>query len=793
MATYVGSNYRRKEDYRLLTGKSEFVADMKLHGMLEVAFVRSMHAHAEIAVDGTEALKMPGVHAVLTARDLAGVVGPLNPLEEFRLPQDLIDTIHPVLLPCPEDILAVDKVVYAGQPIAMVIAENRYLAEDAAARVLVKYTPLPVLADPFRAREPGAPPIHPAMGSNVQASLHVEVGDVERGMAEADCLLKRRFVVPRVTANPLETRGVLADYDRRSDSLTVWTSTQVTFMVRSNIAKLLDIPEEKVRVVAPDVGGGFGTKGGVYPEEIAIAYAARRLGRPVKWIEDRMEHMQSCRQSRDQVHEVEVAFNRDGRILALKDEFVVDSGAYNPLLVTCPYNTVAHMRGMFKIPNFAIAGACVITNKTPSIAYRGAGRPEAVFVMDRLIQIISRELGLDPVEVMEVNLIRPEEMPYDQGMYYRDGTKLVYDSGDYPATLHHALELAEYDRYRALQRERRSEGEYIGIGISSYIEGTGIGPFEGAVIRVDATGQIVAYIGSTPHGQSHETTLSQICADEFGVSPEQVTVRAGDTSLLPYGVGTFASRGAVTAGSAVQVASQKLREKMMRIASHTLEIPVEDLEMRDGKVFARQMPGRSMSFRDIARAARPGPNPARPADLEPGVEATHYFVPPSVTYSGGVHVAVVRLDKDTGQIDIIRYVVVHDCGRVLNPMVVDGQIQGGVAQGLGEAMYEQIVHDEQGQLLTGTYMDYLQPTAMEVPDVIQGHSTFLSTRNAMGVKGVGEGGAISPPAAIANAVSDALSMIGIEVNEVPVTPVKVLQYCREADARMRLAAAEGAR
>lgn len=784
MSKYVGQSYQRKEDYRLLTGKSEFVADMRLVNMAEATIIRSTHAHALIKdIDTQKAIKLDGVFAVITAKDIQAEVSQLPPLSEFTLPQNLIDKIQPEIKPCPEDILANEKVVYVGQPVVVVIAENRYIAEDAASLVKIEYESLPVVSNPRDAIKDDATLIHSNLGSNIQASYHLKNGDIEEVFENADYIIEETIKTPRVSANPIETRGVVASFNRREEYLQVWSSTQVTYMVRSYLSQLLNIVENNVRVVAPDVGGGFGAKCAVYPEEIIIPYLSMKLERPIRWVEDRIEHLLSTRHARDQVHDVKVAYSKDGTILAINDSFLLDNGAFNPLVLTCAYNTAAHLRGIYKIPNYQIQGKCVLTNKAPNIAYRGAGRPEAVYVMDRIIYFIAESLNMDPVDVMLKNMIKAEDMPYDQEMIYRDGVEVVYDTGNYIEGLNKTLDICDYTNFRAEQVEHKKNNKYIGIGISSYVEGTGIGPYEGAIVRLDGSGHITCSVGSVPHGQSHQTTFSQICADEFGVSPDDVTVRGGDTSIIPFGVGTFASRSAVAAGNAVHIAAKQLSEKLLTIAGHILNASVENLSMKDGKVFIKVNPAQSITFRELARAAKPSLNSKLPEGMEPGVEATHYFVPPTVTYSSGFHAAIVEVDKETGFVDILKYAVVHDCGKVINPLIVDGQVQGGVAQGIGAALYEEIVYDDNGQLLSGTYMDYLLPTAMEVPVVDMGHQEYLSTRNPLGIKGVGEAGTISPPAAIANAVSDALKPLMIKITDLPISPNKLCRLISEAEVK----------
>jgi carbon-monoxide dehydrogenase large subunit len=770
---FVGQRVKRREDRRLITGSGKYVADIKLEGTLDAAFLRSPYAHAHVrSIDTQRAARLPGVVMVVTAVEIAGKIEPFTRfVDQEHTPRELEEAVHPVVNPCPIEVLASDRVRYVGQALAVVVAESRYLAEDALEAIEVMYEPIDVLTAPDAAMRPGAIAIHDHLEGNVQAQYEVNVGDVGSAFSDADRTISLRVRTPRVSANPIETRGVLASYDSGRSALTMWVSTQVPFMVRTRVSEMIHLPEDSIRVIAPEVGGGFGPKVNVYPEEILTPYLAKHLGRPVRWIEDRREHLLGTAHSRDQVHEIEVACTQEGQITAVRDDFLLDCGAYNPFSLTCAYNTGAHLRGPYAIPNYQVRGRCVLTNKMPNVPYRGAGRPEAVFTMDRIIDEVAHELDIDPAEVRFRNLISPEQMPYDQGMLYRDGSRVVNDSGDYPAALRQALEMVHYDEVRARQRKETPENTRIGVGLSSYIEGTGIGPFEGALLRVDESGHVVAQVGSSAHGQSHETTLGQICADAIGVAPDQVTVRTGDTGLLPHGVGTFASRSAVAAGTAVLESAKRVREKILAVASELLEVAPADLLIEDGQVWPQGAPSRAKTFRDIARAAAPGPRSKLSGGI--GLEASYYFVPRSVTFAYGVHAAVVEVDPEVGSIDLLKYVVVHDCGKILNPTVVEGQIHGGVAQGIGCALYEEFVYGEDGQPLTSSFMDYLLPTAAEVPHIDQAHQEFLSDRNPLGVKGVGEGGAISPPAAIANALADAFGSRNPELLTLPLTPGRV--------------------
>lgn len=783
-STYVGRPMGRKEDRPLVTGAASFVADIRPADMAEIALVRSPVAHArieEIDIDG--ALGADGVVGVYTADDLIGHIEPFTRfVDQEQTPPGLGAAIHPVIRPCNMEVLASGRVRYVGQPVAVVVAESRYLAEDAADLIEVDYNELPAVTDPQQAMESNAPVLHDEVPGNVQASFDVDVGDVETAFGRADHTMSLHFRVPRVSGCPIETRGVLADHDPVRDELTVWSSTQSPYVVRTRIAEMLGVAEQRVRVLAPDVGGGFGPKVQVYPEEVLAAHLAVRLGRPVGWIEDRREHFLATGQSRDQIHAIEVAYEDDGTVTAIRDCFVLDCGAYNPFSITCAYNTAAHLRSLYRVPACRIRADCVLTNKTPNVPYRGAGRPEAAFVMDRVVDTVARRLRLDPAAVFRRNLLTADEMPCDRGMPYRDGAPIVYDCGDIPAAFDRLLHLVGYPQHRACKAGGHEGRMRRGIGFSAYLEGTGIGPHEGGRALLDSRGNVVVHAGCAPHGQSHETVLSQVTADALGVRPDRITLRAGDTALVPYGVGTFASRSAVTAGTAVSVAAARLRGRILAVAGELLEAASDDLEIADAEVRVRGEPASSVSFQQVATAAAPGPGARLPADLEPGMEESYYFVPPTVTFGSGLMAAVVDVDTETGTIQVRSIAVVHDCGRVINPTVVEGQIHGGIAQGVGAALYEQLVYDASGQPLTTTLMDYLLPAAQEVPLINQEHIETLSERNPLGVKGVGEAGTISPPSAITNAVADALDPLSLEFTELPLTPEVVLEAILAATA-----------
>jgi carbon-monoxide dehydrogenase large subunit len=772
---FIGRSIKPHKTTRFLTGNGIYVSDIRLPNMLHAALARSIHAHARICgVAVKEALQLDGVAGVWTGRDIEGRISRFP--ESFEIhPVAWLEGVKPVLRGPRPAALAQGKVHYVGEPVAVVVAEDRHKAEDAADLVEIEYEPLPVVVDPEKSLEPGSTLVHEEAPDNVVFAFKINKGDVDQTIAAAPHKLGERFRHHRYCAAPLECRGVVAWVEPKTNILTVWSSTQMPHLVRRQIAAQLNLPEETVRVIAPDIGGGFGPKVFVYPEEILVPFLALLLGRPVKWIEDRREHFISTAHGRDQVHDVEVAFDGEGRLLAFRDRFLLDNGAYNPMGLTDAYNTAAHLQGPYKIPNFSVAGTCVSTNKVPNAPYRGAGRPEAVFVMERCMDLVAARLGLDPAEVRRRNFVQAEEMPYQAGILYRDGQPISYDSGNYPETLARALGSAGYEKLRAQQKELRQRRRYLGIGIGCYVEGTGVGSFEGATVRIDPSGRLIVTTGATGHGQGHETVFAQIAADLWGVSPDEVSLVEGDTASIPFGCGTFGSRGTVNVGSALYEASARLKAKVLALAAHLLEANPDDLELGGGKVSIRGMPQRAVSFAQLARAAVPGWAANMPEGLEPGLEATFYFVPPTVTWANAAHVAVIEVDIETGTIKLLDYSVAHDAGRLINPLLVDGQVHGGVAQGIGAALYEELAYDPNGQLLSGSFMNYLLPGSMEVPKITTLHLESPSPLNPLGVKGLGEGGAIAPPAAIANALADALLPFTARVNEIPLTPERVLE------------------
>jgi carbon-monoxide dehydrogenase large subunit len=776
---YIGRSLRRREDRRLLTGHGQFIADLVLPRMLHAVLVRSPLAHARIRDVGLgRARAAPGVAIALNGADLLRLLPPV-PEGQISVPSKWATAIQHKFLNPQQPLLAHDKVRHVGEAVAIIVAETRNQAEDAAELVGLDLEELPAVVDPEAALRPDSPIVHDRFETNLIGEFSVARGDPDGAMTRAPHRLKRRFYHHRYAAVPMECRGVVSAYDPRTDSATIWSSTQVVHWVRREAAALLGLPEARVRCIALDVGGGFGGKGHVYPEDLLVTFFAHRLGRPVRWIEDRREHLMSATHSRDQLHDVEVGFDDDGRILAIRDDYLVDCGAWNPIGSGVAYNTAVHLTGPYKIENLAASGRIVVTNKVPNAPYRGAGRPEAAFAMERTIDLAARTLGLEPAEVRRRNMIRAEEMPYSVGIPYRDGEPIVYDSGDYPGALQKALDaIGGVEAFRRRQAEARGEGRRLGLGIGCYIEGTGVGPFESAFVRIDPSGKVYVTCGAAPQGQGMETIFAQIVADLWKVTPEDVVLSFADTASIAIGFGTMASRSTVTAGAAMHQASAKLRDKVFAIAANLLECAPADLELRAGGVGLVGVPGATLTLSRIAQAARPGWENPRPPGVDAGLEEIAYWQPPTVTWSYAVHAAIVAVDPDTGRVTLEDYAVAHDCGTVVNPMLVEGQIMGGAVQGLGGILGEAIAYDANGQLLSGSLMDYALPIAGDVPPMRIVHQHSPSPLNPLGVKGVGEGGAVGPPAAIANAVCDALASFGIEVNATPVRPEEIVRFLR---------------
>jgi carbon-monoxide dehydrogenase large subunit len=767
---WFGARIPRNEDPRLLTGHGTYIDDLQLPGLLHAAFYRSPHAHARIVrLDVGRARAHPGVVAVFTAAELPPAIrGPLPRL----IP-------HPALVHHKTQVaLAGDVVRHVGEPIAMVVAVSRYVAEDAADLLEVEFAPLPAVVDLEAAVRPGSPRVHDDVPDNVAAHYTQRVGDVEAAFARAAHVFRERFVIDRGASSPIETRGVVAQWDAKTRQLVVWDTTQAPIRIRNFLAQLFGLSLHDVRVIAPDIGGGFGPKIMMcYPEEILIPHAAMVLGRPVKWIEDRREHFVATNHERVQVYDAAIAVDREGHIEGVRVDFLHDTGAYIAYGLIVPIVASTTLPGPYRIPNYHAEFRAVFTNKTQVSPYRGAGRPHGVFVMERLLDRVARELGLDRAEVRRRNLLQPGDFPYDVGLIYQDNAPLVYDSGNYPAVLEAALEGIGYRDWPAVKARAAREGRRVGLGLAMYVEGTGIGPYEGCRITVEPSGRVFAATSVGTQGQGHYTAFAQIIADALGVDVRDVTVTTGDTGAFQWGTGTFASRAAVVAGNAVALAAQAVREKTLTVAATLLEARREDLELSGGKVFVRGTPGRAVTLGEVAAAA----NPLRgviPREWEgPGLEATRYFAPPRGTFAAGCHAAVLEVDPDTGLVRILRYVVVHDCGPVINPLILDGQIRGGVAQGIGGAFYERLVYDDAGQLLTQTFMDYLLPTIAEVAPIEIRHLETPSPLNPLGLKGAGEAGVIPVPAVFASALDDAL---GTWITEMPLWPARVRELAAQA-------------
>ena len=761
----IGTSVKRKEDGRLVTGRGRYVDDLRPPGLLHLAIVRSPHAHARIvSIDARAALKRPGAIAVLTVANTPELAASVPPL--IREPQ-WPEHVHPLM--------AGPRVRHVGEAVAAVVADDPYRAADAAEAVRVEYEPLPAAITPA-ARASGAL-VHDGWRDNALPPNRAAVGDVERGFAEAEVTVEARIVYPRVTGVPIEGRAVLAAPDQ-GGRLTVWSSTQVPFNVRTAIAAALSMPEADVRVIAPDVGGGFGIKGHVYPEDVMIPAAARRLGRPVKWVETRHEHFLTASGDRDQQHTARIGVRRDGAITAIETTFVRDHGAFPTLGDAMTANTINHLPGPYRVPHYRARGENVVTHKTFGAAYRGAGRPEAALVLDRLLDRAARRLGIDPAELRRRNLVRRDEMPYATGLRYRDGVAITYDPADYVAAFDALLARLDWDAWRKEQAARRDSARPIGLGVSAYVEGTGIGPFEGADVSIDPSGDVIVDVGVGAQGQAHETTLAQIAAAELGVPLERVLVRGGDTARVGFGMGTIASRVAAVAGPAVAHSSREVARKARLVAAELLECAADDVVVAGGIVHVAGAPDRSVPLGRVARAAVR--SKALVETGRPGLGACVFFYPSTVTWAFGAQAAVVEVDLETCAIRVLRHVVVHDPGRAINPMVVEGQVHGGTAQGLGSALLEEVVHDAEGQLLTGSLMDYALPRADDFPALEVVHVEFPSAVNELGIKGVGESGVIPPGAMIAGAVEDALAHVGVTIDRLPVTPARVFEALRAA-------------
>jgi carbon-monoxide dehydrogenase large subunit len=760
----IGTSPRRAADQRFVRGTGRFLDDIGPAGHLHLGVVRSVHAHARIrSIALTAARAYPGVVAAWAAADLDGVAATL-PTAYGGSPKGRQWAIP---------VLARDVARYAGEPLAVVIADDLYRLADALDTVVVDAEPRPAVtrvADAQRA----STTVHADWPDNAALGVKGGMGDVDKALGEADVVVHERFRHARLAAVPVETRGVLAYPE--GDTLVVWSSTQSPYSLRDVVAAALDLPAEQVRVLIPDVGGGFGPKGAIYPEEILVAAAARKLARPVKWVETRRESFLAMGHDREQEHEIRVGFRRDGTISAIDGAFLADVGAYPAQGDGLTANTVNHLCAPYRVRAYRNIGTSIVTNKTFNAAYRAAGRPEATFVMERLMDIGARRLGLDPVDVRRRNLIRAEEMPYKPGLTYKDGVPINYDPGDFPAAFEQLLARFGYEDWRKRQAAQAAGPKRIGIGVACYLQGTGLGPFESATVRVDPSGKVYVLIGVVAQGQGHATTLAQIAAAELGARFDDVTVVAGDTALVPYGMGTGGSRVTANAGPAVARTAREVRAKAARVAAELLECAPDDVRIEEGRVHVAGLPTKSVPLGRVAHAAIKS-KALKPLG-EPGLNACTYFYPDTVTWAFGGSAAAVEVDAETFAVRVLRYAATHDPGRAINPVIVEGQLQGGLVQGIGAGLMEAVVYDDDGQMLTASLMDYAIPKAADVPSIEVILDEHPSVINDLGIKGVGESGCIAPAAVIANAIEDALAERGVTVREVPVTPARLFDAAR---------------
>ncbi|MGE5685999.1 MAG: xanthine dehydrogenase family protein molybdopterin-binding subunit [Gemmatimonadota bacterium] len=779
MATLFGSGIKRREDPRLITGTATYTDDVKLPGLTHAGILRSPYAHAKLTrIDVSAARRAPGVVAVYTGADIKDRVVPV-PCAWNPPNCDLKTPPHPLL--------AYEKVRYVGDGVALVVAETRAQARDALDLIEVDYDPLPAGVDPEKMAQAGAPLVHADVPKNIAFTWVVSGGDADKAFAEAPVKVKQRIVQQRLAPTAMEARAAVASYNKGTGQLTLWATSQNPHIHRFLCSVILKLPEHRIRVIAPEVGGGFGSKIPVYADEALVGLASMDLGRPVKWAEDRSENYKATIHGRDHIEYVELCGTKDGRVTGLRTTVYAGLGAYastaGPGIPTILHGLI--YSGPYVIPNIHGTVYGVYTNGTPVDAYRGAGRPEAAYLVDRLMDLFAREIGMDPVETRRKNLIPKDKFPY------ASPTGITYDSGDYTAALDKALGLLDYKAFRADQEKARKQGRYLGVGITPYVEICGSGPsqvagaigfgggqYESAIVRVYPTGVVRVYVGVSPHGQGEETTFAQIVADEFGYPVENVEIVHGDTEATPQGWGTYGSRTTAVGGSAVVTAARRVKDKAKKIAAHLMEANEADLEWKDGKFVVRGSPGTGKTFAEVALMANVAWN--MPEGVEPGLEASAFFDPSNFVYPFGTHVCTVEVNPETGKVQILRYIAVDDCGRQINPMIVDGQVHGGVIQGLGEALQEIVVYDDDGQLVTGTMMDYAVPRASQMPHIETAHTVTPSPVNPLGVKGVGEAGTIPSAACLVSAVCDALAPLGIRHIDKPLTPARVWAAIQQA-------------
>jgi len=775
-----------------VTGKGKFVADVYLPGMLHAAILRSPYAYAKInSINTKKASRHPGVVAVVTGIEAAKLSKPIpfmySPTGFGSKTADVYG-------------LATDRARYVGEPVAAVVAVNKLVAYEALELVEVDYTPLTPVVDAERALEPGSPLVYEPWGDNLLLKMSFRGGDVDRAFKEADYVIKDSLKSHRYTGVPIEPRAYVADYDRANGKLTLYATTQQPHPLRTTLAAALDIPENNIRVIQPDVGGAFGVKTPPYQEEILLPILAISTGKPVKWVEERRENFLAGGHAREMVHHFEVAFNRDGRVVGLREKMIADTGAPSPLIGWgMAFVGAIHIPGVYKIENVEVESLMVVTNKAPWNAYRGYGKENSNLLMERCMDLVARKLGISPIETRLKNFVQPHEFPFKQV------SGQVLDSGDYPKVLNRLLQMSEYDELREERERLRRQGKYVGIGVvfevapggaclpDSYITG-----YDGTTVRVAPTGKVTVLTGITSPGTGNETMIGQVVADELGTSIGDVSVIQGDTDMCPYGLGNFSDRSTIVGASSAMLAAKDIREKMLKVAASMLEASPEDLDIEESRIFVKGVPSKFLKFADVSQAIYRRPYDCA-IDIEPGLEATRYFRTLNAThipdeqgristypsYPNMAHLAFVEVDGETGEVKILKYAAVHDCGFVMNPMMVEGQLHGGIVQGIGGALYENLVYDDSGQLLTTTFMDYPIPTSMEVPRIEVANHETKSPFTPYGTKGVGESGPVGAPSVLISAVEDALSSLGVKITELPLTPNKVWELIRDAKRRLK--------
>lgn len=773
---WIGKSMPRVEDRRFLRGQGRYVDDIQLPGMLHAVFLRSPVAHGLIrSLDVSAAREIPGVHAVFTYAD----VRPL--LTQDRIPQAF--AVGAIKFDVDPYVLAKDEVCYVGEPVAIVLADSRHIAEDALLAIELDIDELPAVVDPFKGLESGSPKARNDCPDNLVAQHFIDYGDTDRAFATAAHVFKQRYRLDKGGGHSIETRGAIARFDTAEDLLTLWDATQMPHRAKVLLVNTLGLSENQVRVITPDVGGGFGPKAVFYPEELAVPAASILSGRPVKWIEDRRENFVAASGERLQDWDMEAACDADGRLLGLRGRLCHDHGAATPYGVALPYNAGTNVVGPYDLPAFKLEISLCLTNMVPAAATRGAGRPQGTFVMERMLDQIAKKLNLPRDEVRRRNMIPAEKMPFSIPIKQRDGSMMEYDSGDYPACMAWALREAGWDDFETRRQAAREQGRLLGIGLSNYVEATGRGPFESASIKIGPSGKIMVATGATDQGQGTRSMMAQLVADALDVAPDDIHVVDGDTAATDHGLGAFASRQAVTAGNAIHLAARNVADKAREVASHMLEAAADDLEIRGGYVSLKGAPDVRKSLGEIATAISGVPGFAMPGNMQPGLSSDVDFSVTSTTYCNGTHVCEAEVDPETGMVKLTRYVVVHDCGRMINPRLVEGQVLGGVVHGIGQSLFEQMRYSEDGQPLTVNYGDYLLPTAPEIPRIEIHHMESPTPLNPLGVKGAAESGTIAAPSAIISAIEDALRPLNITIADLPVTPERLLALIGEAEKK----------